>query len=303
MLLPEHYTNFSSTSSQGLTQYPLSLSQMAIINSLSIIKLSILLIYSTNVKRIIEENTYKPEVIPTLLANLFTIFFKKYKNLPHGTEKKPAILSNEALEALLNSLPSFVKMLCTICKRGLYKNLRFNPMSHYRVLSNFGILQPVEEFFSKFVSNYIYDENNEPTKSEDNKVSKGFKTAILDEAKQLFKIFTVVPINYSMFKMLETYLKVDETKSTTKHPMSEELIVAITCFNFFKLLIDIAEKIIIPSIIKERINTDSIIIKDKIPDSTDLKTNNDPLLPPSTSPTKTKKYSLHTKNETHINIG
>lgn len=294
------YTNHSNVRSpDALAQSSLlSLSQMAIINSPAIIKLFILLIYSKNVKEIIEKNTYKPEVIPTLLTNLFTIFFKNYKNLPHDIEKKPAILSNEAV---LNSLPSFVKMICTICKRGLKKNFRFNPMSHYRVLSNFGILESVEEFFSEFVSNYIYHENNEPTESEDSKTLKGFKKAILDETKQLFKIFTVVPINYSMFKMLETCLKVDETKSTTKHPISEELIVAITCFNFFKLLIDIAEKIIIPSIIKELINTNSIIIEDTISDS--LKTNktDGPLLKPSASPTQAQ-YTLDTKNNTHINI-
>ena len=93
------------------------------------------------------------------------------------------------------------------------------------------------------------------------------------------------------FKIYETYSKVDETKSTTKHPISEELIVAITCFNFFKLVIDIAEKII-SSIIKKQINTDSIEDENKTTYSA-LRTQ-----PPSPSPSpgKEKNSSKLTKD-------
>jgi hypothetical protein len=261
--------------------------------SIIFLKLLVILMNKENVIKIIKENTYKTEVIPTLLATFLTNFFKKFKNLPHDLEKKTTILSNEAL---LNSLPSFVKMTSTIYNRGWIKALRYNPLSLYRVLSNFDILKPVEEICLKFVSNYIYDEHNEQKKSEDSKVSEGFKATILDETKQLFKIFTVVPINYLLFKKLETCLKVDEEKSTTKHPISEELIVAITCFSFFKILIDIAEKII-SSITKEQINTGSCKNKKKAP-------NNQPLQQPSRSPLLKEIYpSISTSNTTGIHKG
>ncbi len=311
MLFPI-YTNHSDISNHDLTRSSLSLSQMAIINSPAIIKLFLLLAFRHNVKAILEENTYKAEVIPTLMVRfLATILDKIPVNLAHGLEKKSTIISDIAP---LNLLPSLTKIWTTLCNRGIKKNFRFNPMSHYRVLSHFGLLTPVEDVFSNFVSNHIYDENI-PTKSEDNPTSKELKCAILGEARELFKILTVVPINYWMFKNGEKYLKVKEAESSTKHSVSEELIVAITCLSFFKLLIDITEKIIIPSIIitsitKEQINNNSCTNEKKTTYPVALATNNKLLRTQSPSPSpsssqlnKAKYSSKHTYNQTDIHRG
>ncbi len=94
MLLPEHYTNPSFNTHRF--NKSLIIKIMAIINSLSIIKLLVILMNKENVIRIIKENTYKPEVIPTLITRFsLTIFLEMSKDLPHDLEKKTATLSNE----------------------------------------------------------------------------------------------------------------------------------------------------------------------------------------------------------------
>jgi hypothetical protein len=248
-----------------LTQSSLSLSQMAIINSPVIIKLFLLLAFRHNVKAILEENTYRAEVIPTLMVRfLATILDKVPINLAHGLEKKSTIISDIAP---LNLLPSLTKICTTLYNRGIRKNFRFNPMSHYRILSHFGLLKPVEDFFNNFLPNH--DENIKPTKSEYNPISQELTCRMADEARELFKIITVVPVNYWMFKNGE---KCFNAKSSTKHPVSEEVIVAITCLSFFKLLIDIAEKIINSLILNKKFITDSAITQREFPSPIVIKT-------------------------------
>ena len=123
------------------------------------IKLFLLLMHREYVKEIIKQNTYKPEVIPTLITKFFlTIFLEMSKNLPHDLEKKSTILSDTEL---LNLLPSLIKILTSINNRGLKKAFRYNPLSLSRFLSHFGAFTPFEDLADFFLNIYQMNQQNQ----------------------------------------------------------------------------------------------------------------------------------------------